>query len=356
MSQPLPPQQPDVAPAQGPLKVALLLPLTGPQASIGQALQDAAQLALFDLADDRFELMPRDTKGTPAVAATVARQAIAEGADIIMGPLFGPEVAAVRPVAQNAGIDVLAFTNDWTQAGRGIHVMGFSPASQVDRIVGFASAQGMRRYVALAPQGAYGDAVVNALQSGVVRYGGTARVERYPTTTDLSGAIQQGAAASAGAQALLLAEGGDRARTLAAGLSQQGVYPQQVRFIGTGLWDDTSLGNEPALVGAWYAASDPSARRDFDRRYEQTFGRKAPRIATLAYDATALLSKLSRLYGPAGVTRDTLHMPGGFEGLDGLFRLQPNGVVDRQLAVLEITPVGARVIDPAATSFEFQGQ
>ncbi|MBP2229874.1 ABC-type branched-subunit amino acid transport system substrate-binding protein [Azospirillum agricola] len=349
------------------VKVALLLPLTGPSAQIGQPMLDAAQLALFDTAGDQFELLPRDTKGTPAGAAEAARQAIAEGARLILGPLFGAEVAAVRPVAQNAGIDVLAFTNDWTQGGAGTYVMGFVPGDQVNRVAGFARSRGVTRFVALAPRTPYGDAVVSALQATSQRLGGTVtQVERYdPAVPDLSipaKQVAQGPGAGAGQpQAVLLAEGGPRAQGIASALAANGVAPQQVKLLGTGLWDDTqgvaALGQEPALVGAWYAAPAPQARAEFESKFERTYGRKPPRIATLSYDATAIAAVLARTNGPAApFDRMAMTNPSGFEGIDGLFRLTPTGLVERGLAVLEVTPNGARVVDPAPPNFDVLGQ
>jgi len=365
------PQVVPVAPAAPQVaKVALLLPLSGPNAQIGQPMLEAAQMALFDLAGDRFELLPRDTKGTPNGAADAARQAIAEGARLILGPLFGAEVAAVKPVAQNAGVDVLAFTNDWTQAGNGTYVMGFVPGDQVSRVVGFARSRGVTRYVALAPRNAYGDAVVNALQNTTRQLGGqVAQVERYdPAVPDLSLPAKQVSQAGFQPQAVMLAEGGPRAQGLASALAANGVNTQQVKLLGTGLWDDPTLGQEPALDGAWFAAPAPQTRADFEQRFEQAYGRKPPRIATLSYDATAIAAVLSKMgSAPAGVPggvpggmapfdRAALNNPSGFEGMDGLFRLRPNGQVERALAVLEVTPNGARVLDPAPSSFELLGQ
>lgn len=359
--QPLPaPMAQPVAPQT--VKVALLLPLTGPSAQIGQPMLDAAQLALFDMAGEGFELLPRDTKGTPNGAADAARQAIAEGARLILGPLFGAEVAAVKPVAQNAGVELLAFTNDWTQGGPGAYVMGFVPAYQVERVAGYARSQGITRYVALAPRTPYGDAVVSALQTVSQRLGGTvAQVERYdPAVPDLSIPAKQVAQAQSQPQAVLLAEGGARAQGIASALASNGVAPQQVKLLGTGLWDDaqtTNLGQEPALVGAWYAAPAPQPRAEFEAKFEQTYGRKPPRIATLSYDATAIAAVLARIGGPAApFDRTALTNPSGFEGIDGLFRLRPNGLVERGLAVLEVTPTGSRVVDPAPPNFDVLGQ
>ncbi|HEY0836820.1 MAG TPA: penicillin-binding protein activator [Azospirillum sp.] len=339
-------------------RVALLLPLSGTNAALGQSMLDAAQMALFDQAGDGFELMPRDTKGTPQGAADAARQAIGEGARLILGPVFAADVAAVRPIAQNAGVDVLAFTNDWTQAGNGTYVLGFVPADQVTRVVGFARSRGITRLVALAPRSPYGDAVVNALQTAAGRFGGqVTQVERYdPNTADFATAARQVTQSAVQPQAIMLAEGGQRVKALAAALAANGVDTQRVRLLGTGLWDEPGLGQEPALVGAWFAASAPEQRADVEARFERLYGKKPPRIATLAYDATALAAILARMGGPMPYTPATLSNPSGFEGVEGLFRLRPNGLSERALSVLEVTPTGTRVIDPAARTFEVLGQ
>lgn len=340
------------------MKVAILLPLSGPSAQLGQSLLEASQMALFDLAGDRFQLLPRDTKGTPSGAADAARQAVAEGAQLILGPLFAPDVAAVSPVARNAGVSVLAFTNDRGQAGPGTYVMGFGPGPQVTRIVGFARSRGINRYVALAPRNAYGEAVLGALQDTAQQLGSqVAQVERYDPTTDKPADVAQ-LVAQGGfqPQAIMMAEGGAKAQALAAALVANGVNTQQVRLLGTGLWDDADLGKEPAMVGAWFAAPAPQTRADFEQRFQQAYGHKPPRIATLAYDATAVAAVLTKTGGPAPFTATALDNPNGFEGMDGLFRLQADGTVQRGLAVLEVTPTGASVLDPAPSTFDVLGQ
>lgn len=359
--QPVPAPVAPLPETQGPVKVAVLVPLSGQSAAIGQSMLDAAQMALFDMAGDQLQLLPRDTKGTPNGAADAARQALAEGARLIIGPLFAADVAAVRPIAQNAGVDVLAFTNDATQAGNGTYVMGFVPADQVSRVAGYARSRGATRFTVLAPRSPYGDAVVNAMQSIAPRLGAmTTQVERYdPAITDLSVPAKQVAQETPQPQAVMLAEGGQRAQGIAQALAANGVQPQQVKLLGTGLWDDSSqgaLGQEPALVGALYAAPTPQTRARFESQFEQVYGRKPPRIATLAYDATSIAAVLTSSGGPVPFDRMAMTNPNGFEGLDGLFRLRADGMVERGLAVMEITPTGSRVVDPAPPSFEMLGQ
>jgi len=129
-----------------------------------------------------------------------------------------------------------------------------------------------------------------------------------------------------------------------------------MRLIGTGLWDDESLARNPALYGGWFAAPDPALRRDFDRRYLENYGSAPPRLATLAYDATALAAVLSRGTQDNPYSRQRLTNPRGFAGIDGVFRLRPDGLNDRGLAVLEVQSGRARVIDAAPTAFVGSGR
>lgn len=347
-----------IAPVDRTVKVALLVPLTGNAAELGQGMLEAAQMALFDLGDDSFQLIPRDTKGTPGGASEAARDAIAEGAQLILGPLYSSSVGAVRPAVQGAGLGMISFSNNMSQAGSGAWTIGFSPDNQVRRVVSYARSQGIGRIGSLAPRDAYGDAVSTALNAAALDFGArVVRTERYdPAATDLSPAVQSLASGGPGSlDAVMLAEGGPKLRSVASLLPAFQIDPAQVRLLGTGMWDDPTLGSEPALVGGWYAAPDPAARRDFEQRFESIYGRRPPRLATLAYDAAALAAVLARNGGPAPFDMMALTNPNGFAGVDGIFRLRPDGLVDRGLAVMEVTPNGNRVIDPAPSSFQALG-
>jgi len=336
------------------IKAAILLPLSGPQAEVGAQLLNAAQTAVFDSAADDFELLPRDTRGTPQGAAQAARQALSDGAKVILGPLFAQEVQAVKPIAAGAGVEVLAFSTDWTVAGGGAHVLGFVPADQIGRVEGYAATRGLKTLAVVAPSDPFGDAAAAAALATATRVG--ARVvstERYdPKTVDFNPIAQNVAKAPGPVQAVVFADSADQAKRFGAALTGAGVDLKRVRLLGTGRWDISGIGKEPSLVGGWYAAADPALRADFERKFQANFGVRPQRIATLAYDATALVATLGKMRGAAGLTRTELTGDSGFAGLDGLFRLRESGVAQRGLSVMEITPTESRVVDPAPASFD----
>ncbi len=383
-----PPAPPPMTPSA--VRVALLLPLSGRNARLGNAMVNAAQLALFDLADDRFEMLIHDTKGTPEGAAEAATLAIGDGASLILGPLLSASVSAVAPAARAANVQVVAFSSDRSVAGQGIFTMGFFPGAGVRRVVTFARSRGILRFAALAPESEYGTTVVEALRRAAEAVGAVVtRVETYdPFDGDFAAVVrrlahygsrrqaliaQRSALEAQGDEiarqtlrrlerlqtvgdlpfdALMVADGGKRLQSIAAHLPFYDVDPAKVRMLGTGQWDEPGIGAEPALVGGWFAAPPPDARADFVRQFLQVYGHKPPRLATLAYDATALAAVLARTDGGPDFSAVALTAPSGFAGRDGIFRFLPDGAAERGLAVLRVLPRGFEVIGEAPETFQ----
>jgi ABC-type branched-subunit amino acid transport system substrate-binding protein len=353
----LPPVAPPVTSVPGKVNVALLLPLSGPSGALGKAMLNAAQMALFDLANDRLELLTRDTQGTPAGAAAAAQSVIASGAQLILGPLLAGEVEAVRPLARAAHVPVIAFSTAAQLAGDGIYLMGFTPGEEIARVTAYAHAHGHERFAVLAPRSPYGQVVADAVRAAVAANGATlVRVELYdPALGDVAATVRSFAAQGLDYDALFLPEGDGRLKTLAPQLPYFDIDPDEVKFLGTGLWDEPGLGTEPSLDGGWYAAPPPALRAAFEQRYREFYKTSPPRLATLGYDATALAAVLSRGSQGADFSDATLTNPNGFSGVDGIFRLRPDGLVQRGLAVLEVHRGAGTVIDPAPKSFQAIG-
>jgi ABC-type branched-subunit amino acid transport system substrate-binding protein len=348
-----------------------LVPLSGANAELGRAILDAAQLALFEAPGDRLTLVPRDTGGTAEGAAKAARAVIADGVRLILGPLLAAEVEAVKPIARDAHVNVIAFSTVTGLAGGNTFLMGFLPRQEVAREVGQAREHGLTRFAALAPNSPYGHLMADALHDVASTSGAVvARVEFYdPRSGDTAPAVQrlmpgsaaagttEGAAPSVASGAasfdvLLLPEGGTRLKEIARQVKQAEVDAKPVQLLGSGLWDMPDIGGEPALVGGWFAASPPEARQSFAARFQATYGRDPPRLASLGYDAAALAAALAQADGGEPFSTQAILNPNGFTGVDGLFRFTPGGLVQRGLAVLEVEPQGDVVISPAPQSFQ----
>lgn len=339
------------------VKVALLLPLTstGHTAAVAKALKQAGELALFELDNPSFQLIVKDDKSTPDGARAAAEEAIKEGAEIILGPLFAGSVQAVAPVARQAGIPVLAFSNDRQVAGDGVYLLGFLPQQEVDRVVGFSLAQGHRRYAALLPNDAYGKVVEAAFRHAVSAGGGViAALESYTPASNamvepaerIVTAIKQAEEALQPIDALFVPGGPETLPSLGPLLAYASIDTSRIKLLGTGGWDYPNIGREAVFQGGWYASADPRGWRDFSEKFARTFGSSPPRLASMAYDAVTIAIRLSGQPAGSRFTAANLTRSAGFSGVDGPLRLLESGIAQRGLAVLEVQSIGANVIDP----------
>lgn len=380
------PAQPPGGPPAGRAgeRVAVLLPLTGPNSEVGQAMLRAVQLAFRDPAAPQLD--PRDTGGTPAGAAAAARAAVEGGAGILLGPLTAQETAAVAPVARAVGLPVLAFTSDQTQAQPGVWPLGITPAQQVRRLVQAAQAEGRTRFAAVVPDDPFGNALASGLQAGagspptrVERYAGgfpglnaaLRRVADYDSRRGAIEARQRARRATPDApyepapdplpgedavppppfDALLLGAAGEQLAQAVPLLAAYDIGPRQARLLGPALWA-RDAGRLGALSGAWYAAPDPAARAGFEQLYATTYGAPARELASLAFDAGGIARAA---WDGRGFPTGAIVRPEGFLGADGLLALLPDGGVRRGLAVFEIDRAGPRVVQPAPQSFDASG-
>jgi branched-chain amino acid transport system substrate-binding protein len=371
--------------------VGLLLPLSGRHSALGKSLLQAAQLAMFEVADENFVLLPQDTKGTPDGAVDAAQRAIEMGAQLLVGPVFGGSARAVAPLASEAAVNLIAFTNDRTAAAKGTFVFGFLPEDRIRRVVSYAVSRGVQRFAALIPDGPFGDRIAADYAKAVADAGAGAvlvRTQRYSRgTTSVTEAVKQlgnyrerraallaerrllsqqddgesrralkrlekkETLGDAPFDAVLLLESGEALKATAPLLPYYEIDTRKIRVLGIDDWSRRSLRREPSLAGAWYVGPSPAAHAEFAKRFASVYKAPPHALAALAYDVTALAAvKGGKDAGGFGL--DQLTVESGFTGSVGLFRLRQNGLVEHRFAVIEVQPDGVKVVSPSPDLFE----
>jgi ABC-type branched-subunit amino acid transport system substrate-binding protein len=313
-------------------------------------MRNSAEMALAEFQNPNIQLLIKDDGGNPQGAAQGTQQALDEGAEIMLGPLFAQSVPATAQVARAKGVSCIAFSTDSSVAGRGIYLLSFLPESDVNRIVEYSASIGKKSFAALLPDNAYGGVVEAAFKQAVPRRGGRiAAFEKYGA--DRATAARTVAQALGQADALLIADDGESVVATADALTAAGANLRNIQLLGTGLWDNPRVSASPALQGGLYAAPDPSGFRAFAGRYRTKYGSEPVRTATLTYDAVALVAALARTQGPQRFSPDVLTSPSGFAGIDGLFRFRPDGTNERGLAVMRVATGGSVPIAGSPKSF-----
>jgi branched-chain amino acid transport system substrate-binding protein len=357
--QPAQPQQPASQIGAGQVKVALILPLSasGNAGVVAQSMRNAADMALAEFQNPNIQLLVKDDGGSQIGAQSAAQAALAEGAEIILGPLFAVSVTGAAQVARPRGVPLIAFSTDTNVAARGVYLLSFLPEADVDRVIDYAVARGKRSFAAAIPDNAYGTVVEAEFKQAVARKGGrVVAIERYPADkAQLQAPVQRVAQAARQADAVFIPDGADAVPEVVQVLAANGVNPKRTQLIGTGLWDEPRIHGDANLQNGWFAAPDAAGFRGFAGRYRTKYGQDPVRTATLAYDAVSLVAALVKTQGAQRFSDEILTNASGFSGIDGIFRFRPDGTNQRGLAVLRVTPSGGQVVSPAPKAFSSSG-
>ena len=330
-------------------RVAVLVPLSGPNGGVGQSIANAANLALADAGAERIRITVYDTARG---AGPAANEALADGNRLFLGPLLAEDVQEIAPIARRADVPVIAFSNDVSVAGDGVYIMGFNPTQSIDRLVSYARAQGVQRFAGLIPAGLYGQRSSQALIQAVERSGG--RMVAMQTYDRSPAALRSAVGrlnAQSGYDAVLIADSARNA-AVAAPLIRSGPS-RGARILGTELWGtETNIAGQTALRGAWFASAPEAMFAQLRTRYRTRYGRTPYRLASLGYDAVLLTIRTAQRW-PVGRSFPAAELLNaeGFSGIDGAFRFGRSGVAERSLEVRQIDAGGVSVVSPAGRDF-----
>jgi ABC-type branched-subunit amino acid transport system substrate-binding protein len=358
----------DIPPLAPKIKVALLLPLSGESVAVGNAMFDAAAMALHDSyttapseqIHSEIILIPKDTGNTPAAAAKAAQSAIDQGANFIVGPLFSQSVNVVAPIAKARNIPMITFSNNQAVAEPGVFVFGFLPEQQIHRMSEYAYLNKYLRIAVLAPNDSYGEKIKDTLTNAYAKKGGVvAPSELYaPSPANIDAAVSRVASvynttpADRRFQAIFIADGGYQLKNIIKSLKKTTIDLKQVKLLGTGLWDDPEIAQIPEMEGAWFTSSPSGPYQVFENRFTVTYGYKPVRLASLAYDAVTLVAALGMAAPNGDINLAAMTDPRGYVSpANGLFRLNGDGTSERKLAIMEVTPTGFKMIDAARKEF-----
>jgi hypothetical protein len=340
--------------------VALLVPhgASNPQEQkLARDLENAARLASADLDGVRIDLRVYGTAGDAAQARNAAENAVADGARIILGPLHAESANAVSVAVANQNVNVLAFSNNPTIAGGNLFILGQTFRNTAKRLAGFAARQGKTRIMAVHGDNLAGRLGREAIEQAVA-----------DTGTSLAGSVgyqfsQQGVvsavprikatATSEGADAIFLtANTAGALPLLTQMLPEVGLDQERIQFIGLTRWDLPPQTLElPGVQGGWFALPDPQRAAQFRSRYEAAHGERPHALAGLAYDGIAAIGALAGSGRRDALGRASLTQGAGFAGVNGIFRLRPDGTNERGLAVATIRDNKVEILAPAPRSF-----
>jgi branched-chain amino acid transport system substrate-binding protein len=336
-------------PLDGMHRVALLLPVTGPDGDVGQSIANATALALTDTKATNIRMITYDTSMGVAAAA---KRAIADGNKVILGPLRGDHVVEAAAVARTAGVPIISFSNDVGVAGQNVFLLGHLPNQSIDRVVRYARSQGYNRFAGVVSTNVYGQRAQSNLTSAVRSAGGTlVSIQESDGTTASADAAARRLAQLGQIDAVLIADSGRAGVALVPALRRNGM--RNAKILGTDLWNiDGSLAGSAAMYGGWFASVSDTLYAQYATKYRARFGKTPLRLSSLGYDSVLLVARVARDWRPGTkFPIAQLTDPQGFIGVDGAFRFTANGLTERMLEVQEIQSGKFVTISAAPTQF-----
>lgn len=342
---------------RGPVRVALLLPLSGDPslAELGKSLANASKLAMaFIEANpniaENTTITLRDTGDSAAGATAAANAAVQGGAKLILGPLKGDQVAAAGNVARSAGVPLIGFANNPALAGQGVYLLSVLPDAEMKRALNYVKAQGRRGIAGAFPSTPYGEALATAFRQQAVAAGfGAPAVYTFSAPSEAQQIVAQAKPQiDRGMIDTLFISERASAPAFGAALASAGVKSEDLQIVGSADWaGDATILSTPGLNGAIYPAVDEAGFAAIAGDYQSRFGTRPHPMATIAYTATILanvntLSMASPPYNPGLLTSAS-----GFNGRDGQFRFLSNGRAEYALVMKRIGAGAAVTVEGA---------
>lgn len=330
------------------LNVGVLLPLSGNASNIGQGLQNAMFMALDDLKNNKIILKFYDTKGTKLGATEAAKKAVNGGAKLILGPLMSEEVQAASKVALSGDVPVISFTTSPQVLQKGVYSIGVLNAEQIDRIITYAVTKNRTRFALLLPDNNSGlNILKSALMTALANNVSIVKVGFYnQNSVDFTSIVKEISTPSDDVDAILIADGGNRLKSMASMFAYNDILYPDVLFLGTAAWDNTNLSKETMLYHSYYPMVPKKYGEYFTEKYKETFGEQPKTVYSFAYDSVLLASVLAEKCH--GSLETCIVNKNGFNGVNGYFRILPTGQSYHGLDVWEVTKDGPKVVSSAS--------
>lgn len=334
------------------LKVGVLLPLSGSAKSIGQGMQNAMFMALDDLQNDKLLLSFYDTKSTEEGAVEAIKKASEDEVKLILGPLISKSVEAISPIALSENIPVVSFTTSPQVLQRGIYSIGLLNGEQIERAVSYAQSQNKSRLVLLVPDNSNGLNILKSVMMSVKDKNiSLVKVGFYDQSSVDFSALINGLSEEKDFDTVLIADGGNRLKSMASMFAYNDLMYPDILFIGTSAWDNTNLSKETILYHGVYPMVSKSYGTYFTDKYKKTFNEQPINVYSVAYDSVLLASVLSGKQHQN--IEEALTSKNGFIGVNGYFKILPTGQSRHSLEMYEITSNGPRVISKGDKNIDY---
>ena len=306
--------------AEDKIRIGLVVPLSGEYSTIGDSIIKSTRLALNKINDEKFEIVPGDTKANPIDALKASKALYDQGIKIIIGPVFNE---STKYLDELNDVTFISLTNKIYGNPPNVISAGVNAISQLQTIDKFRNLNEIERTIILIPKSDYQKEVEQAIKKTKLKLKDkyfydmdptllTSQIEkvtRYPERKQnlineieriensslinkekkLEELNKKDTLGGINFDSVIIADFGESLKSVATSLLYTDVSSKRISYITLNQWFDNSLLKENSLQPIYFPSINKEIFELFKVEYENAYKKKANQLSFLSYDLVGLV-------------------------------------------------------------------
>ena len=347
------------------IKIGVLVPLSGENASLGKQILNSIRMALIDIKNNDIEIYPKDTMSDPDVTLRSALEFEKMGISLVIGPVFYKNLLFLDKVNS---ITFLSLTNKTLDLHKNIISSGINSSSQLNTIKKFLEKNDIKKTIFLIPNSNYDLEVKKGIKISKIKlfkqynydidptkltkqiekitnYGirkqnlldEISRVEKSddPNKEKIKKNFEKKyTLGKVKFDSVVIADFDESLKSVVTSLLYTDVSPKNKFIITLNQWFDESLLKEKNLQPIYYPSINKKNLDDFKNKFFKRFNYKPNYLSLLSYDLIGLIYYLSLKNETLEISK-SFKTQNTFKGKIGVFEIKDNKI-NHQLNFYEI--------------------
>jgi len=342
------------------IKIGLIVPLSGIHSQLGNSIIKSVRLAVNKINDDRFEIIPKDTKSNPINTLRSSKELYEQGVRIVIGPVFNE---SSKYLDELKDMTFISLTNKIYGNHSNVISAGINAISQINTINKFRKINNLERSIVLVPNTDYKKEINLAIDKSNIKLKEkfyydtdptllTAQIEkltRYPQRkknledeiTRLENSLDKNkekkidklkkkdTLGGINFDSVIIADFDESLKSVATSLLYTDVSSKRISYLTLNQWFNKSLLKETSLQPIYFPSINKENYDIFVKDYNDYYSSKPNQISFLSYDLVGLVYYL--IYkNNFKISENIFYKENKFKGKIGIFEINKN-IITHQL-------------------------
>ncbi len=342
------------------IKIGLIVPTSGKDSQLGNSIIKSVRLAINKINDDRFEIIPKDTRSNPIDSLKVSMELYDQGVRIVIGPVFNQSVKYLDELKE---MTFISLTNKIYGNPSNVISAGVNAISQINTIKKFKKLNNLERSIFMIPKKNYKKEIDLAIDKTKIKLKDkfyydsdptllTAQIEKltrysqrkqnlkdeierlensslYNKEKKIENLKKKDTLGGINFDSVIIADFDESLKSVATSLLYTDVSSKRISYLTLNQWFDKSLLKEKSLHPIYFPSINKKNYDLFVSEYNNFYKTKPNQISFLSYDLVGLIYYLIHK-NKFKISDDIFYEKNKFKGKIGIFEINKN-VITHQL-------------------------